>query len=294
MTTPYAIVQYEHGNSGHLGILAGGQVHAAPADWPSTAMDLFGGWHSLAPRLRTLEPDRLPVVPDAHLLAPLTYPAKVLCAGANYYDHAAEMGTTRPDPTEPPFFFLKPPSTTVVPTGVDIVIRDLPAAQLDWEAELAVVIADRCSDLDEADALGHVAGYAVANDLSARGRFSRPKAVFPPFGFDWLGHKGFDGSCPIGPGITPVWFVPDPQRLAIRLMVDGEVRQNSSTASMVVGVAGLVTAASRLVTLEAGDVVLTGTPAGVGLPRQRFLADRQVVRVEIDGLGAIENRIISA
>jgi 2-keto-4-pentenoate hydratase/2-oxohepta-3-ene-1,7-dioic acid hydratase in catechol pathway len=294
MTGTWALTQYRApGGPPQIGVLVGDVLHRAPADWPATTLDLFEDWAAWSGILQALDTDDLDAVDDAELLTPITYPRKLLCAGANYYDHAEEMGTARPDPSEPPFFFLKPPTTTLIPSGTDIVVRDVPGAQLDWEIELAVVIADRCRDVDVADARSHIAGYAVTNDVSARGRFPRPNAVFPPFAWDWLGHKGFDGSNPIGP-IVPAWLVPDPQNLSLRLSVNGEPKQDSSTASIVVGIDQLVAAASRMVTLEPGDVIMTGTPAGVGMPRKTFLNDGDIVVAEIEGLGRVENRIVSA
>lgn len=118
------------------------------------------------------------------------------------------------------------------------------------------------------DALALVAGYLVSNDISARGVFQRNAA--PPFNWNWLGQKNQDDSCPIGPGLVPSWQAPDPQNLAIRLEVNGEVKQNSSTSEMVVPVAELIAGASRVTTLEPGDLILTGTPAGSDCQGTRF------------------------
>lgn len=307
MGSPWSLVQHRGAGAGDAGdeaaaprlaVLADGAVRALPAGWPPTGMALLDAWAQWQGPLRDLRVEDLAVVgrpgQDLELTAPLTHPRKVLCAGANYYSHAAEMGTARPDPAAAPFFFLKPPSTTVVGPHADVVVDDLPGAGLDWEVELAVVIAVRCRAVPVQDARSVVAGYAVANDLSARRRFPRPDAVFPPFGWDWLAHKGFDGSCPLGPGLVPAWAVPDPQALALRLEVNGAVKQDSSTADMVVGVDALVSAASHLVTLEPGDVVLTGTPAGVGMPRSEFLTAGDRVTAAIEGLGRLENRVVAA
>lgn len=276
------------------GVLAGGVVHRAPAGWPSTAMALLEVWPAWEDRLRALDVGALQAVDDAELVSPLTHPRKVLCAGANYYSHAEEMGTARPDPAAAPFFFLVPPTTTVVGPHADIPVDDVEDADLDWEVELAVVIAVRCRAVPLERARSVVAGYAVANDLSARGRFPRAGAVFPPFAWDWLAHKGFDSSCPLGPGIVPAWMVPDPQVLSLHLEVNGDVKQKASTADMVAGVDALVSAASQLVTLEPGDVILTGTPAGVGMPRKEFLHIGDRVTARIDGLGCLENRIVAS
>jgi 2-keto-4-pentenoate hydratase/2-oxohepta-3-ene-1,7-dioic acid hydratase in catechol pathway len=258
-----------------------------------TSLRLFDDWALWSERLRNLDVESLPEVADARLVAPITYPRKVLCAGANFYNHAEEMGTARPDPKDPPFFFLKPPTTTVVGPLADIHVPDVPSAGLDWEIELAVVIGRRAKSVSVEDALEIVAGYAVSNDLSARSRFPRPSAVQAPFAWDWLAHKALDESCPLGPGITPAWLVDDPQALGLRLTVNGITKQDSSTSEMVAEIAVLISDASRWITLEPGDVILTGTPAGVGMPRKDFLKAGDVVVAEIDGLGRLENTIVS-
>jgi len=299
-TQSWAIAQYRapgrttgsHGVPTRLGILLEGTVRALPDDWPETALDLFDRWDDWAGQLRRLDPAGLPEVDGAELVAPITYSRKLLCAGANYYDHAAEMGTARPNPTDPPFFFLKPPTTTVIGPYDDIRVPDLPSAGLDWEVELGVVIGRRAKAVSVADAHTVVAGYTVGNDISARRRFPRPSAVQAPFAWDWLAHKALDDSCPLGPGIVPAWLIPDPQALGLRLQVNGVSKQDSSTSDMVAGVAQLVSAASRWVTLEPGDIVLTGTPAGVGMPHQDFLRDGDVVTAEIEGIGRLENTVV--
>lgn len=289
----WSIVQYRAIDATAVGILIDGTVRALPEGWPSAALELFDDWAAWSDRLRSVDLDSLPPVAGAQLIAPITYPRKLLCAGANYYDHAAEMGTARPDPDDPPFFFLKPPTTTVVGPYDDIRVPDVPGAGLDWEIELAVVIGRRAKAVSVEEALGIVAGYTVSNDLSARSRFPRPTAVQAPFAWDWLAHKALDESCPLGPGIVPAWMIEDPQRLALRLTVNGVVKQDSSSADMVVDIARLVSDASRWITLEPGDVVLTGTPAGVGMPRKEFLKDGDVVAAEIEGIGRLENTIVS-
>lgn len=288
----WSLVQYE-ADGIRLGIADSGVVRRPPPELADhTVLDLLAEWTRWMPLLRELDVRALPEVSDAHLVAPLTYPPKVLCAGANYFDHAEEMGAARPDPDAEPYFFLKTPTTTIVGPDAPVGIPADPAAKIDWEAELGVVIADTCRDLEPGQAWSHLAGYLVANDLSARGRFPRPGAVFPAFGWDWFAHKSQDGFCPIGPGLVPAWLVPDPHALKIRLTVNGEVKQDSSTAAMVCGVDRLVAAASRVTTLEPGDLLLTGTPAGVGMPRNEFLEPGDVVTVEIEGVGRIRNRMV--
>jgi 2-keto-4-pentenoate hydratase/2-oxohepta-3-ene-1,7-dioic acid hydratase in catechol pathway len=293
----WSLVQYTvpADAAARLGLLVADTVRRAPADLAdATMLDLLDHWTHAARLLRSLDGqavERLEVVPDATLVAPLTYPRKVLCAGANYYSHAKEMGTAQPSPSVRPYFFLKPPTTTVIGPYDPVIISSVPGAKVDWEAELGVVMADRCRDLTPEQVPEHVAGYLVANDISARGDFPRPDAVAPPFGWDWVAHKGQDGFCPIGPGLVPSWLVDDPQSLPLRLSVNNVVKQDSTTADMVVDIGGLVAEASRLVTLEPGDLILTGTPAGVGMPNGEFLRPGDDVAVEIEGIGTIINRI---
>jgi 2-keto-4-pentenoate hydratase/2-oxohepta-3-ene-1,7-dioic acid hydratase in catechol pathway len=138
----------------------------------------------------------------------------------------------------------------------------------------------------------HIAGYMVLNDVSARDRLGRTDAVAPPFGFDWTSAKGEDTFCPTGPGVTPAWFVADPQDLRITLSVNGVVKQDSSTADMMNSAFAVVAAASRIMTLEPGDIVATGSPAGVGAPRGEFLQDGDEVVVEIGQLGQLRNPVV--
>ncbi|MGH3970305.1 MAG: fumarylacetoacetate hydrolase family protein [Mycobacterium sp.] len=293
----WAIVQYRSIGSTvvQVGLLVGDKVYEFPFDFAGSLLDLLGRWDEMAPRLRAFSIDDLTrTVPDCELLAPLTYPAKVICAGANYSDHVAEMKVPQPDPATPPFFFLKPPSTTVIGPGVPVPYPPGDGVQLDWEVELGVVIAHRVRDLEPDDVPAHVAGYVVANDISARGRLLRPADRDTPFAWDWLAAKGMNGSCPIGPGLVPSWLVADPQNLGIRLAVNGVLKQNSSTAKMIAPINRIVSTASWLVTLEPGDLVLTGTPAGVGAPRGEFLGPGDIVVAQIDEIGELRNPVATS
>ncbi|MGP3534189.1 fumarylacetoacetate hydrolase family protein [Microbacterium sp. RD1] len=292
-TASWALAQYEVAGVPTLGILADGLILRAPEGLPATAIELLDRWRDVEPLLRRLDPATLTVVPEAEIVAPITYPRKVICAGANYYDHAAEMGTARPDPVASPFFFLKAPTTTVIGPYADIAFPLTEQSRTDWEVELGVVIADRCANVSASEAMSHVAGYVVANDVSARGFFARPEAVQEPFRFDWIAHKSLDASCPLGPGIIPAWQIADPGNLEMTLDVNGEVKQRGSTAGLVIGIERLIAGASRLLTLEPGDVILTGTPAGVGAARGEWLRDGDVVTAEIAGIGRISNRFIA-
>lgn len=250
-------------------------------------------WQEIGSRLRGFNPDAAEeLAGDAPLLAPLRHPRKVLCSGPNFTDHLAEMGEEDLGDDWTPYFFLKPPTTAIVGPNDDIPIPSDPGARADWEGELGVVIGRRGRDLSGDAARDAIAGYLVADDVSLRGPHHRPDAP-APFAWDWLASKGADGSLPLGPGMTPSWCVEDPQSLRIRTVVDGQVRQDGTTADMLVDVVGLVSAASRLVTLEPGDVILSGTPAGVGAGMGVALEPGQVVEVSIAGLGTIRNRVVA-
>ena len=293
----WALVQYRLPGDPRVrpGVLAGGAVTEPPPVLGSgSLMDAVTRWDEIAAALRGWSPGAAPAVRGARLIAPLTYPQKVLCSGANYYSHAAEMGTKPLDPGGEPFFFLKPPATTVIGPQDPIPFPAYPSVQLDWEAELGVVIAHTVKNVSAAQARRHIAGYLAANDLSARDRAVRDDAVSAHFVYDWLGHKGQDGFCPLGPGIVPAWQVDDPQRLQLRLAVNGAIKQDASTLDMVITVDRLVAAASRLTTLHPGDVILTGTPAGVGAARGEFLAPGDTVVVEIDRIGVLSNQVVAA
>jgi 2-keto-4-pentenoate hydratase/2-oxohepta-3-ene-1,7-dioic acid hydratase in catechol pathway len=213
------------------------------------------------------------------LLAPLR-PGKVLGVGWNYPEHAAEMGGRTRDA---PVVFSKLVTALTGPAAP--VRRPSYTEELDYEGELAVVIGRTARDVPRARALEHVFGYAVMNDITARDR-QRDEP-------QWVRAKGGDGFGPLGPWVTTRDEVPDPQALRIRTWVNGDLRQDASTAGMAFPVAALVEWCSAAVTLEPGDVIATGTPPGVGRARTSpaFLVPGDVVRVEIDGLGALENAI---
>jgi 2-keto-4-pentenoate hydratase/2-oxohepta-3-ene-1,7-dioic acid hydratase in catechol pathway len=291
----WSLVSYRQGDGIAVGLLElDGTVRALPRFTGRALTALLDDWDAVAAELRHLDPAVLPVVPGARLTAPIRYPRKLVCAGANYFAHLAEMGVRRPDPVGEPYFFLKPPTTTVVGPGDAIVLPDRAGRRIDWEAELGVVIGRNARNLDIAQVPDYIAGYVVLNDVSARDRLGRADAVAPPFGFDWASAKSEDTFCPMGPGVTPAWFVRDPQDLRIRLSVNGVVKQDSSTADMMNSVSAVVAAASRVMTLEPGDVIATGSPAGVGAPRGEFLQPGDEVVVEIDGLGCLRNPVIDA
>lgn len=276
-----------------LAVVVGDDVFAPPAQLAGLdLMAVLADWDATSELLRTWSPERrIGSLEETSPAAPLTYPNKVICAGANYRDHMKEMGLAEPPTDARPFFFLKPPTTTITGPGVPVPLPAGPDVRLDYEAELGVVIGHRVRDVTAEHAMRHVAGYLVANDISARGHFRRTDPLGPPFGFDWIGHKGQDGFCPIGPAFVPHWRIADPQRLAIRTWVNGSLRQDSSTSQMLVPVAQQIAALSRVMTLEPGDLILTGTPAGVAAATGDFLKVGDEIRIEIDGVGVLTNHV---
>ncbi|HYU84156.1 MAG TPA: fumarylacetoacetate hydrolase family protein [Kribbellaceae bacterium] len=266
----------------------------APPDlkrW-TTTLDVLEDWAHAEPVLRAIDVEDAPVIDYDRLLAPLRWPRKVICAGVNYRRHVREMGGEVPPDGWKPFFFLKPPTTTVIGPADAITVRAPGTARYDWEAELAAVIGIGGREIPSEDALGHLAGYCVANDVTARGHHKRDNVPADAFVYDWFAAKSIDGSLPLGPGITPAFQIPDPQNLRVRLWVNDELQQDESTSDMICTVAELISAASALVTLEPGDVISTGTPSGVGAGRGLYLVDGDVVRTTIDGLGTLRNPVI--
>lgn len=218
---------------------------------------------------------------SAKLLSPLAAPQKIICIGLNYADHAKEANLELP---AAPVAFAKF-ANCLYGSGATVSVAKRDSVQLDYEAELAVVIGRQVRNISEADALSAVFAYANANDLSARDAQFADK--------QWVRGKSFDGFCPLGPWLLTADEITNPQKLAIRCRVNGRTLQDSNTDQMVFGVAQLVSYLSRTMTLEPGDLILTGTPVGVGLGQKPalFLTDGDVVEVEIDGLGVLRTVI---
>ena len=263
-----------------------------PTDSLLSIMQQWTYWKERLPQVvEHLERDGAPYRIDANeirWLPPLQYPNKLICLGANYKDHNAEMGnTTR---SKYPYTFLKPPTTTLVGSGATVELPEY-AKMIDWEVELAVVIGQKARNVHGDEVMASIAGYSVFNDISARDWVPPEERSF--MGFDWVMLKGFDASAPMGPYITPAEFVPDPQALNLSLALNGEVKQHANTASMVFTIHEIVEHLARVMTLEAGDVIATGTPSGVGFGRKppEFLrpGDRMVATVE--GLGDLETTL---
>lgn len=231
---------------------------------------------------------------EVELLAPLPRPGKLLATAANYQDHVLEGGGAPLDKSRlSPRLFLKPSSSIVGPDSKISVPRV--TREMDWEAELGVVIGRRCRDLTPDEALDAVFGYVAANDVSARSLdfgYERDLDDAAVRFFDWLEGKWLDGFAPMGPWLVTADEVVDPQDLAITFQLNGEVWQNGSTASMIFSVPELVAFASRLMTLEPGDVLLTGTPAGTGSASGRYLRPGDEMAVTISGLGVLTTRVV--
>ncbi len=238
----------------------------------------------------------VPMVPlgEVRLLAPIARPPKILAAAGNYQEHLEEGGAPRVDPSRVvPKLFLKPASTILGP-GEAFHLSPI-SRTIDWELELAAVIGRPCRDVAEEDALHAVAGYSVINDISARsmdwGLADRQPGDWNGF-FDWLNGKWLDGSAPLGPWFVTADEVPDPQGLRMELRLNGEVRQSADTSGMIFGVAQLVAFASRFMTLEPGDIIATGTPAGVGATTGTYLADGDLMEATIEGLGTLVTPVV--
>jgi 2-keto-4-pentenoate hydratase/2-oxohepta-3-ene-1,7-dioic acid hydratase in catechol pathway len=304
----YKLATYKSGEGPRAGLVIGEEVFDAakltgkPAY--ATVMGILADWKSAEAALKKAAAGaaksrgkRLPLK-KTKLLAPVQFPATIYCAGANYADHAAAMAAREgnPPPADPheqglkPWHFLKVPRTIADP-GATIRISHY-AKAMDWEIELAAVIGRPAKDVAVKKALGYVAGYMVANDLSARDRGWRPAVpASSPFKMDWTKHKSFEGSCPIGPWIVPASDIPDPQNLALKLWVNGEIKQDSDTGKMLFSLAEQIAQLSINMTLYPGDLILTGTPSGTGAESGNFLKAGDVVRLWIENIGEFENRM---
>ena len=277
------IARFEAGGRTGLGVVVDdGVIGLAEVgcDFPDMPALIAGGGAALE-RIRERTAAAAPHhrLAEVRLLAPLR-PGKYLAIGMNYAKHVAEMGHAE----RPQYQYWFNKQTTCINGPFDPIERGV-SQMVDYEVELGVVIGRAAKGVAAADALGHIFGYLVANDVSAR---------------DWQRHsptftmgKSFDTHGPIGPWIVTADAIPDPQALGLRCLVNGEVRQQSTTAGMTFGVAEQIEYLSTAFTLEPGDLLATGTPEGVGAAMNppRFLGPGDVVRCEIDGIGAIENRV---
>jgi len=247
------LIRYRRNGIVHFGIVEGGEVYTLEHDVSGESIP--GTW------IASLE--------EVELLAPVR-PTKIVALGKNYRAHAAEMGSDVP---LEPLIFLKPPSAVIGPKE-PILLPEI-SERVDYEGELAVVIGRRARHVSREEALNYVLGYTCANDVTARDLQRRDE--------QWTRAKGFDTFCPLGP-----WIVTDvdPGQLTVETRVNGEVRQRGNTRDLVFDVPDLIAHISQIMTLEPGDVIMTGTPAGVGP-----LHPGDVVEVEIEGIGVLRNPV---
>jgi 2-keto-4-pentenoate hydratase/2-oxohepta-3-ene-1,7-dioic acid hydratase in catechol pathway len=304
----YRLATYKSSDGPRAGIIVGNDVFDAAkltgkAGYASV-MGILADWKAAEPALKKAaagaaksRAKRQPLS-KTKLLAPLRFPSAIYCAGANYGDHAAEMAAKEgnPPPVDPhtlghkAWHFLKAAGAITDP-GATVQISNY-AKNMDWEIEMAAVIGKTGKDIPQAKALSYVAGYTIANDLSARDRGRRagvPDAS--PFKWDWTKHKTFEGSCPLGPWIVPASDIGDPQKLGLKLWVNGVLKQDSNTSDMIFNLAEQIEQLSAGMTLYPGDLILTGTPAGVGAGRGEFLKAGDVVKLWVEKIGEIENRM---
>jgi 2-keto-4-pentenoate hydratase/2-oxohepta-3-ene-1,7-dioic acid hydratase in catechol pathway len=306
MPGDYRLLSYrDKGGSVMAGMLVGDLVYpVAPLlhDIPdaSSVIGLLKSWDKVHPRLHSAAAKASGGQPlgEVGLLAPILYPGALFCAGANYWDHLEEMAeiakrTTGKAPSmtkgPEPWFFMKTTAGSIIGHNTPARLPKF-SKQIDWEAELGVVIARPTRNISESKAFDAVAGYLIVNDLSARDLMKRDGT---PFIYDWIGQKCFEDAAPMGPWFTPAAYVADPNNLAIKLWVNGVLKQNSNTSRMVHGIAEQIAYLSRHITLQPGDIIATGTPAGVGMPREEFLKLGDEVKIKIDGCGTLVNRMVT-
>ncbi len=233
------------------------------------------------------EADRKEAVVNANevkVLAPIAAPPKIICLGLNYQDHAAEQKAQLPSE---PIIFMKPHTAVIGPD--EAIVKPAFVKQLDYEAELAVIIGKAGKYIAIDDAKDHIFGYTCFNDVSARDIQFKDK--------QWTRGKSFDTFAPVGPYITTAQQIGDPANLWIRTRVNGELRQDSSTRNMVFNVYEIVHELSRVMTLEPCDIIATGTPAGVAFamkPEQKFLSSGDVVEIEIENIGVLRNPVVES
>lgn len=288
---PRAAVLVDRDGVDHVVDIAAASRGALPSD----LLSLIAGGESIRGALAELsDRDAVPLAEGA-LLTPLARPGKLIAAAGNYQAHIIEGGRPAVDKTRTvPKLFLKP-ATSIIGPGDALELPDVSGA-VDWELELAIVIGTGGRRIPVESALDHVYGYTVINDVSARRMdwdiAERAEGAWEGF-FDWLEGKWIDGFAPIGPWIVTRDEIADPDALDMRLRVNGEVRQEASTAEMIFDSRELIAFASRLMTLEPGDIIATGTPAGVGDTQGHYLADGDVMEGWVDKLGTLVTPVIA-
>jgi 2-keto-4-pentenoate hydratase/2-oxohepta-3-ene-1,7-dioic acid hydratase in catechol pathway len=265
--------------------LDAGTLHALIAGGHGT----WGAAASLIARAEAGALDAAILPAGARFLAPIPRPTKnVFCVGRNYAEHIAEGAraqNTKIDVTEVPVYFTKPPTAVIGPED-DIPLWPAVSTSIDYEVELAVIIGKAGINIPRERAMEHVFGYTILNDITARDLQRR-------HGGQYFKGKGLDGSCPLGPIVVTKDALPDAQGTGLRSLVNGELRQSSTTAQMIFDIPTLIASLSEGLTLEPGDILATGTPSGVGyaMTPPNFLKDGDEVVCEIDGIGRLVNRV---
>jgi len=229
-------------------------------------------------------------IEDVKLCAPIARPTAIYCAAANYYDHAREMGNGDLDKSKlKPYFFIKSSSVVIGP-GDDVRLPQGHSEKYDWEVEINAIVGREARNLTVDNALDCLAGYCILNDLSARDHVRREDW---PFGTDWFSHKSWDTSCSIGPWITPASEIGDVQNLDLKTWISGKLMQESNSDQMVFSTAELLVSISSQLTLKPGDMIATGTCAGVGAFTGTFLKPGDDIRMEVEGLGELKNPVVA-
>jgi 2-keto-4-pentenoate hydratase/2-oxohepta-3-ene-1,7-dioic acid hydratase in catechol pathway len=305
MTAEYRLLTYREGAKATAGVLVDDRVYPAASLLPSnlesaSVLGLLQAWDEVHPRLcRAAEAvragDGLPLA-KLVLAAPILYPAAVFATGGNYTDHLEEMArvagrTLTKYRVAEPFFTLKTAAHSIIGHQAPIRYPRF-SQQLDYEAEIGVVIGRETDNIPESRAMDAVAGYAIINDLSAR-EMSRREALPNQMIHDWFGQKCFRDSMPMGPWLTPAAFVPDPQNMQMRLWVNGVLKQDGNSKNMVYPIAEQISYLSRHLTLRPGDVLSTGCPAGVGAARGEFLKPGDELRLELSHCGELLNTVVA-
>jgi 2-keto-4-pentenoate hydratase/2-oxohepta-3-ene-1,7-dioic acid hydratase in catechol pathway len=289
------LATFADGRGARIGVLDGDSVRdvtAADPLLPHEMLALIAGGASLQRRLSATA-DSAPRLPLAslRLLAPIPRPPRnIFCVGKNYHEHAKEFAASGFDATakevlpEAPVVFSKPPSAVIGPGEAIPAFLD-PTASVDYEGEIAVVIGTGGRGIAARDALRHVFGYTIVNDVTSRTLQHRHR--------QWLLGKGIDGFCPMGPAILTADEVPDPGTLRLSTWVNGALRQDARLSDLIFDIPTLIATISAGITLEPGDVIATGTPSGVGIgfSPPRYLAAGDVVRITVTGIGTLENPV---
>lgn len=268
-----------------------------------STLEVLAAWETMEPKLRGLADElsaksgvsahlseAVQSLSSTKLLAPILYPAGIFCAASNYTDHMKEMSGREPPDKKVtrPYFFPKTTAHSIIADGDSIKLPKI-SKQVDWEIEIGVVIGKPGRNIKESDAMAHVAGYTIMNDLSLRDLGQRTDWNFR---VDWFQHKCFDTSAPMGPWIAPRSQIKDPHNLALKLWVNDTLMQDSSSTFMHFNIPEQIAYLSERLTLRPGDVISTGTPSGVGRPRGIFLKPGDTVTMEVEGIGRMKNPVV--